>query len=109
MWNTIRSIGIRSLSSGKFWQFCGLLVLLYFIHSLESGDKVEIVKLVVSAPLFHVLGWALALLLAVGCVIVHAVIRKEYLREIERLSKERDALQEKLLTQPVQHSGYKPK
>jgi|ERR1039458_1324450 hypothetical protein len=104
-----RAIGIRAISTGKFLQFIFLCVILMGLYTTNSADKVKIVSMLVASPIVNILGWLLALTVSVGCVTVYSVLRKEHLGEIERLSQERDKLQEKLLKLPVQHSNYTPR
>lgn len=53
------------------------------------------------------MGWIVATLLLVISVLFFVMMRRVYLDEIDRVRKERDELQEKLLNQAVQHSKFK--
>lgn len=53
------------------------------------------------------MGWIVAGILLLISVIFFVMMRRVYLDEIDRLKKERDELQEKLIKQAVQHSKFK--
>lgn len=54
------------------------------------------------------LGWGLAILFLILLVVAYTIVRKRYRSEIDRLCRERDGLQERLLGGSVKHSGRKP-
>lgn len=106
-----KAIGVRALSTGKFWQFCFLIICLAVGAKINSGDWVKIVELFLKNSVYAGLGWVLWGITIVMAVVIHRTQRGIYQREIDRLSTERNDLQQQLLgpkTQ-IQHSKHKPK
>lgn len=107
----VKAIGIRALSSGKFWQFCFLCVLLALIYRIQSPDWVKIVDLFLSSPLYAGLGWLLWVITIFVAVVIHRFQRRILHDEIDRLSTDRNELQQRLIgsNTELKNSNYKPK
>lgn len=103
-----KAIGLRALSSGKFWQFCFLCVLIAFAFNIKSPDWVKIAELFLLSYLYSGLAWILWVATIVIAVVLHKAQRRRYLGEIERLARDRDKLQDQLTGTTLQHSKYKP-
>lgn len=104
----MKAIGLRALTTGRFWQFCFLLVVLFFIWRIQSNDWVEIAKLFLTSYVYSGLGWVLWVVTTIVAIVVHRAQRKQYLAEIDRITAERNRLQEQLLAK-TQPSKYKKK
>ncbi len=104
-----KAIAIRALSYGKFWQVCYATVIGLFVWKLEPNEPTKILQLLLSSNLFAVGGWVCFTLTVVGGIFSIRFMRARYLEEIERLCKERDQLQEKLLERALRHSNSEPK
>lgn len=107
--SAFKAIGLRALSSGKFWQFCFLCVLIAFSFNIKSADWVRIAELFASSYVYNCLGWGLWIITTLIAVIIHKDQRKRYLGEIQRLSDDRNQLQERLIGDNLQHSKYRPR
>jgi hypothetical protein len=105
-WSVAKALGLRALTTGKFWQFCFLIILVALIWKVDSADWVRIVQLILGSPVVAVLGWLIAGVLLFGAVIGFRAQRRLYWLEITRLARERNALQEKLLGGKVQKSEF---
>jgi hypothetical protein len=105
---TVRAIGIRALSTGKFWQFCCLVVLVWWVWQIKSEHWVEIARLFLVTQFYAGLGWVLFAISVIFGVFFHRAQRSMYLLEIDRISEEKTKLQEKLIPH-AKPSKYKPK
>lgn len=103
-----KAIGIRSLTTGRFWQFCFLLVLLVLVWRIESADWVKISELFLKSYVYSGLGWVLWGITVVVALLLHRSMRARYLAEIERVSEERNKAQAAHLPQS-KASKYKKK
>lgn len=106
----VKAIGIRALSAGKFWQFCFAGVMAMIAYRIDSQDWVKITQLFLHSYFYSTLGWVLFALTVVASVATFRVHRRIYLKEIDRLSKERTKIQETIIGPPhIKHSEFKPK
>ena len=106
-----KAIGVRALSTGKFWQFCFLVFCLVVGLRINSGDWVKVAELFLKSHVYAGLGWSLCAITIIIAIVIHRTQQGVYQREIDRLSTERNDLQQQLLgtkTQ-IQHSKHKPK
>ena len=92
-----KAIGIRALSTGKFWQFCFLVICVVVGARINSGDWAKIAELFLKSHVYSGLGWVLLAITIVMAVVIHRTQRGIYQREIDRLSSERNDLQQQLL------------
>src|SRR3990167_4549484 len=91
-----KSIGIKALVTGKFWQFCFLCVALAFAYRISSADWVKIIESVLSNQIMAALGWILAAVFVLGGIGVVRLQRPIYQSEINRLAGQRSELQNHL-------------
>jgi hypothetical protein len=108
MWSVVKALGLRALTTGKFWQFCGMVILVALIWRIDSPDWVKISELILRSPLFIALGWFLFVGLIMASVVLFNASRRMYLAEIQRLVEERNRLQGQLLDGNIQRSAFKP-
>jgi len=57
--------------------------------------------------MWEFMGWIVGCALLIVSIIFFIMMRRIYLDEIDRIKKERDELQEKLMQQTLQHSRFK--
>lgn len=101
---TIKAIGLKALTTGRFWQFCFLLIILAFAQRIESSDWVRIAELFLGSDLIRTLGWGL-LGISIGVSIgIFQIQRTIYKKEIARLVDHRNDLQKQLARQPFASS-----
>jgi hypothetical protein len=74
-------------------------VLLVALIKAKPEDIPEIVKTITNAGNFCNLGWIFAILFLLGGVIIVRLQSNSHSKEISRLARERDKLQERLLKQ----------
>lgn len=68
----VKALGLRSLSSGKFWQFCFLVIIVAMIWRIESTDWVKIADLLLRSRFVAAIGW----FLWVGTIFVAIMFHK---------------------------------
>ena len=71
----------------------------------DPCDIPDVLTAVFASDVFRWLGWIVAGVILLISIIVVYIVCKIYPKELERVCKERDRLQEHLLGQPVVHSG----
>lgn len=103
---SLRAIALRSLTTGKFWQFVFGCVLIFWVRQIDSADWVKIAELFVESELYCGLGWSLWVATILIAVAFHRIQRRSYLAEIERLVEQRHSLEEKV-TKLLGNSNFK--
>lgn len=93
---TFKAIGLKALTTGYFWHFCFLCIMLSFAWHIDSKDWVEIVKAVLANAWIAAIGWGLFGFTVVMSIGLLKFQRETYRSEIERLVEERNRLQEKV-------------
>jgi hypothetical protein len=73
------------------------VVLVYAMYRADTKDIPKIVEIVFGSHLTTALGWGFAVMILAIAVIFHKLSAAIYEREIARITKERDRLQEMLL------------
>lgn len=91
---------------GKVSGFFVVLVLgsIALIRS-NKGDIPKVIGSIFSSSTFCWIGWVIAVLILIFSLILGIIMWRIYPRELERVCKERDKLQEMLTGRNVQHSG----
>jgi nitrate/nitrite transporter NarK len=101
-------LGLRIFSSGRFVPLLAFILLFRAIGKAPGSKMPEIIKTLADrSVVWTFMGWIVAALLLVISIIFFVMMRRVYLDEIDRVKKERDQLQEKLLNQALQHSKFK--
>ena len=75
------------------------LVLLFAIAKAETKDIPKIVETIFGSNTLAVTGWILAVILLIGNIVSVKLLIKLHDREMDRIAKERDDLQMKLISQ----------
>ena len=88
---------ISALSTGKLSVVVTGIFAIIAIIRCKREDIPKVVDAVVSSHLFCILGWILAVVILLGAVIFIKLLISFYEKGIQRLAKERDDLQTKLL------------
>ena len=88
-----------------------VIVVLGAIALIRSNpaDIPKILTSIFSSGSWCLIGWTIAFLILFFSIVIVSIIFVIYPKEIQRISKERDILQERLLGKPVQHSEEKGK
>lgn len=94
--SVFKAIALKTLSTGKFWQFGWFVILGLLIWRTESSDLVKIAKLFVESPVFTLLGWLMFALTSISSAVVFKALRKAYSAELDRVVGERNELQKQL-------------
>jgi hypothetical protein len=103
-----RDLGLRFLSSGRFAPLLAFILLFAAIVKAPSDKMPEIIRTLADrSVVWEFMGWIVSAILLVISVVFFVMMRRVYLDEIDRVKKERDGLQEKLLPQALQHSKFK--
>jgi formate hydrogenlyase subunit 4 len=103
-----RDLGLRVFTSGRFVPLLAFILLFSAIVKAPSNKMPEIIKtLAERSVVWTFMGWIVAAILLVISIVFFVMMRRVYLDEIDRVKKERDELQEKLINQAVQHSKFK--
>ena len=101
--NTLQSSRPVYVINAKFFNTRNLsiavtgIVLCVALIKADSKDIPQIVNTLVNSGRFSIFGWFIAVIILVASIILIRIMCKIYDREIERLVKERDQLQAKLL------------
>lgn len=91
-----KAIALKTIATGKFWQFGWFVVMGLLSWRIESADLVAIARLFVGSPVYSIAGWLLFTTTAVVSVLVFRVLRTVYSGELERVVAERNDLQKQL-------------
>jgi hypothetical protein len=75
------------------------IVLIVALLKADPKDIPEIIKTLVGSSSFAVIGWTLAMVFLLGAIGAVSLVVFLHGKEIDRLAKERDSLQGKLLEQ----------
>jgi nitrate/nitrite transporter NarK len=106
--HAFRDLGLRVLSSGRFAPLLAFILLFAAILKAPSDKMPDVIKTLADrSVVWEFMGWIVAAILLVVSIVFFVMMRRVYLDEIDRLKKERDGLQEKLLNQALQHSKFK--
>ena len=73
------------------------VVLIIAMFRADSKDIPAIVQTLVDSRSTAIIGWAIAAIVLIGAVVIVRLLSHVYEQEIERICKERDKLQNKLL------------
>ena len=87
------------------WKIIVALGLLKALWNARSEDVPRIVEAAFQSSIIEFAGWIVALAIAAFATITIIFLEKKNKTEMERLTAERDHLQQHLLHSPVQHSG----
>ena len=95
-WEALMRVGLRSLSTGRFWQFCITVIFVTVAYKIDSSDWVRIIDLMLGNRVMSVVPWFGWVVTVAVAIFIHRLQRSTHLAEIERVVEERNALQSKL-------------
>ncbi len=90
---TVRSVCLRTISTGKFGQLGFFAILGLMIWRIESQHWVKIFELAINSWAFSLLGWVLWVATVLAGIPLFAMMRSRYLAEINRLVESRNGYQ----------------
>lgn len=96
-WQFINNVLIASLSKGQFIPACIFFLLLLALVRMPEGDVSKLLfEIEKDLKEGYLIGFSLDIFLVIGWYVHLRKQRKDFGKEIDRISQERDAYQEKL-------------
>jgi hypothetical protein len=93
-----KSVKVRFFSTRNLSVLVSGAVIIVGLLKAKQEDIPKIFETLFGSHLWAALGWALAILILVGSIVLVRLVMRIDGKEIDRLAKERDRLQEKLLS-----------
>lgn len=106
---TFKAIGLKALTTGQFWLFCGLCMVLAFVWRIDSKDWVTIFTQIFSQVWVAVAGWVLTGVAVIAGIMTVRYERSKYLAEIQRIVDHRNDLQKLLAKREFESSKQQSK
>ena len=107
-WGFLSNFSYASINKGQLLPILLTLCLLVFLFRLPSNHLLDFGKEALHCfEVWHILGWCIVLLETLSGYLIIRRMRKKHGEEIDRISKEKTILQEKLLNRKMGSSNKK--